>query len=111
MNVFLFDADKFSLVNFLDFPINIPQGIGAKYELFGIALLNDENGTLVETIKKEKLGKCEDINNEIIASWIRKNNPDLKHGWETLTDAIRKAGLIKLADDIDNEVKKKTGNY
>ena len=72
-------------------------GIGTKWDTFGIHLLHDPNGVRVQAIKYECLGNCEKINTAIIMSWLEEGRPVT---WAVLCEALKKAGLVTLADEV-----------
>ena len=80
--------------------LNIPLKVGAKYFQFGVLLLNDEDGTLVEALEDECNGKWERIVRKILAEWVRGRGRALS--WKTLSDTLRECSLSLLADDIDS---------
>ena len=79
--------------------VNVPSQIGSKYFEFGVFLLNDETGSIVNGIDKDKKGN-EDINREIIRRWLMGQGKQ-PITWETLKDVLRDIGLSVLAADIN----------
>ena len=75
-------------------------GIGTKYHNFGIQLLHDPNGYGVEAIKDECRGNCEEINTAIIMRWLRGGEEGRPVTWAVLREALKKAGLVTLADEV-----------
>ena len=75
-------------------------GIGAEYHNFGILLLHDPNGNCVEAIKDECLGNCEKICTAIIRRWLRGGEEGRPVTWAVLREALRKAGLVTLSDEV-----------
>ena len=82
-----------------DKQINIPQEIGIKYETFGIILLEDDSGAIVDNIVRECREWAEDINKQILQKWLRGRG---KHPvtWATLVEVLRDIELSILAGDI-----------
>ena len=79
--------------------INIPQEISTKYRTFGINLLNDRTGAIVDGIVHKHREDPLQINIDILQRWIRGEGRK-PVSWETLTDCLRDTGLSELADDI-----------
>ena len=97
-----------SLVDLLSFPlqgttINIPQQIGTNYKQFGILLLNDHTGAIVDGIAHQHLKNPVDINIEILQQWI-KGKGRKPVTWRTLTVSLQKAGMPNLANDIEQAI-------
>ena len=80
--------------------LDIPLKVGAKYFQFGVLLLNDEDGAVVEALEDECNRKCERIVRKILAEWVRGRGRALS--WKTLSDALRECSLSSLADGIDS---------
>ena len=99
-------AEPPSLPNLLNFStfkgdtIDITHEVGSKYENFGIHLLNDMSGEIVDEIS-EKYSTSEKIVKEILKHWIRgKGEKPRPVSWETLIDALKASGLTDLASCI-----------
>ena len=80
--------------------LDIPLKVGANFFQFGILLLNDEDGAVVEALEDECNGKRERIVCKILTKWVRGRGRALS--WKTLSDTLRKCSLSSLADDIDS---------
>ena len=80
--------------------LEIPLKVGAKYFQFGVLLLNDEDGTLVEALEDECNRKRERIVRKILVEGARGRGMALS--WKTLSDTLRECSLSSLADDIDS---------
>ena len=80
--------------------LDIPLKVGAKFFQFGVLLLNDEYGALVEVLEHDCNGKCEWIVRKILVEWVRGRGRALS--WKTLSDTLRECSLSSLADDIDS---------
>ena len=95
-----------SLVELLSFPasqgrtINIPQEIGTKYNTFGILLLKDRTGALVDGIVHKHLRDPVLINIEILQKWVHGESGELPVSWRTLITCLRDSGMSVLASDI-----------
>ena len=89
--------------------INIPEQISDKYMTFGILLLNDDNGAIVNEISLRYLKDHVQINIDILRRWINGEGR-LPVSWETLTACLRDTGLSKLADDIQQNIETFEGN-
>ena len=87
-----FDSNTRECVNIID------KG-GAKYQMFGILLLDDKTGAHVRSLIKKHSEDCESINLEIVQEWLqgRGANPV---SWRTLTRMLKAVKLIVLAQDI-----------
>lgn len=76
----------------------IPQHVHTQYMIFGIFLLNDKTGSLVNSIKKACKNDPEDIIWAILEEWLTgKGKPCT---WETLIKTLRDCEITSLADQI-----------
>ena len=80
--------------------LNVPLNVGVNFFQFGVLLLNDEYGTLVEILEHDCNGKCERIVRKILVEWLKGRGRALS--WNTLSDTLRECSLSSLADDIDS---------
>ena len=101
-----------SLPALLKFPvergvIKVPQQIGSYYSDFGVFLLNDENGAIVDGITKEHRGNPENINNEILKKWLQGQGRQ-PVTWKTLIEVLRDSQLTELADEIQRNLSRLT---
>ena len=78
--------------------INIPLRIGQKYWHFGILLLQDNTGNMVETIEYECQKNAEMINLKILKKWI--NGTGLPVTWDVLIQVLHDIELHQLASEI-----------
>ena len=80
--------------------INIPQEIGIKYRQFGVFLLQDDNGTRVDSIAHKHMNDAEQINKEVLEEWIAGRG---KHPvtWQTLAEVLHGIKLRTLAREIE----------
>ena len=83
-----------------DLGVDVIGGIGTKWDTFGIHLLHDPNGVGVQVIKEECLGNCEKINTAIIVRWLRGGEEGRPVTWAVLREALKKAGLETLAEEV-----------
>ena len=80
--------------------LNVPLNVGVSFFQFGVLLLNDEYGALVEILEHDCNGKCECIVRKILVEWLKGRGRALS--WKTLSDTLRECSLSSLADDIDS---------
>ena len=80
--------------------INIPLMIGQKYWKFGILLLQDDTGNMVETLEHECQKNAEMINLKILKKWI--NGIGLPVSWDVLIEVLHDIELHRLANDIEH---------
>ena len=79
--------------------INITESIGLHYKQLGPLLLQDNDGTITETIERECFYKVKEINQEILQRWIQgKGRQPVQ--WSTLIDVLKKIELSPLAKKI-----------
>ena len=80
------------LLCFSDQKFNIAVQVGAKYSTFGVFLLDDKSGTIVEALEMEHLKNAERINLAILQKWLQ--GMGLKPvAWSTLVTALEKINL------------------
>ena len=77
--------------------INIIREIGMNYHSLGTHLLQDKTGTHVDTISFNR--RPEEATREILRQWL-KGSGQQPVTWRTLTEALDKAELHRLARDI-----------
>ena len=83
--------------------IDIAQEIGTNYEKFGILLLEDKKGSIVDSIAKSKQHVPIDITVEILRQWLQgKGKKPVT--WQTLVTCLRDTGLYVLAKNIDDSL-------
>ena len=80
--------------------INISQEIGTKCFMFGVVLLNDKTGAQVNAITTQYRDNAEQINLEILRTWIGGKGKPLS--WDTLINVLKAIGLGTLASDIQD---------
>lgn len=81
--------------------IGVHKRIGAKYKTFGIILLNDSDGRIVDTISTNEKGDAEDINIEILKRWVQGAGRQ-PATWRTLIQVLKLSGLCTLAEEIED---------
>ena len=80
------------LLCFSDEKLNIAVLVGAKYSVFGIFLMEDKTGTIVEALEIEHCKNAERINMAILQRWLQGKG--LKPvTWSTLVTALKKSGI------------------
>ena len=95
-----------SLVELHSFPsrrgiTNIPEQIGVNYTSFGIALLDDHSGAVVDGIAHKNLKNPKQINTELLQRW-RNGEGRKPVNWRALAACLRETGHSVLADDIQH---------
>lgn len=96
--------DRPKLHELLDFPVgdktvNIIEKIGKKYYEFGIYLLEDDDGSKMETIVEHCREEPSKINRQVLSRWIRGGGKQ-PVTWATLATEIDRCGLTELAKTI-----------
>ena len=81
---------------------NVPTKVVSKYYEFGILLLNDEDGCLLDVMENDCLGKCERIVRKILSTWIQGRGKPVT--WNALIETLRSCDLNDLADKIHEEM-------
>ena len=78
----------------------IPEKISIKYFQFGTFLLDDTDGSRVETVAHKHSNDAERINIEVLKQWLtgRGKQPVT---WAILVEVLRDIKLSTLADDIE----------
>ena len=79
--------------------VSIPSEIGSRYSEFGVFLLNDSTGNIVDSIVKENRGNIADINREIFRRWLTGQGKK-PVTWKILADVLCDVHLNELANDI-----------
>ena len=94
----------------LSFPIsggrdvNISEQIGTRYKPFGILLLQDRTGAVVDSIAHKNHYVPLSINLDILQQWSRGDKGMKPVSWRTLVDCLKKTGMTILAEDIEQEL-------
>ena len=79
---------------------NIPLRIGQAYWQFGVLLLQDNTGNIIETIEYESQKNAKMINLKILKKWI--NGSGLPVTWDSLIEVLHDIELHELADKINS---------
>ena len=79
--------------------VNIITEVGAKYQMFGILLLDDKTGAYVRSLIKKHSGDCESINMETVEEWLQGRGAK-PVSWRTLTRKLKAVKLTVLAQEI-----------
>ena len=83
----------------IDGTLNIPQQISTKYKQFGVILLEDGEGALVDGIAHKNFNNPEEINIDILTQWLRgKGRKPVT--WRTMMNTLEEIGLKTMAEDI-----------
>ena len=83
--------------------VNIVGKVGRKYHDFGIVLLNDDDGSQIDTIESKFREDPYRINQEILKIWLqgRGEGPVT---WTTLVNVLKMIGLELLAHTIESSL-------
>lgn len=81
----------------------LPIHIGEHWRTFGVLLLNDETGSVVDGIELVCRRKIEDIVKKILDEWMDGNGGDVT--WKILLKTLRDCELNVLADKIEGNIK------
>ena len=79
--------------------VNIIDEVGAKYQMFGILLLEDKTGAHVRSLVTKHSKDCESINLEVVQEWLQGRGAK-PVSWRTLTRILKAVKLTVLAQDI-----------
>ena len=82
--------------------INVPASIGQKYWQFGILLLIDDTGQIVESIVHEHQRDSELINLKILQKWV--NGVGQPITWDTLIQVLNDIQLIELSRKVNEHI-------
>ena len=80
--------------------LKIPEKVGTKYREFGILLLNDKAGDLVEIARESCHNQLDDIVTSILREWLRKAPTPVT--WDNLTQVLRDCDLRTLAEYVEH---------
>jgi hypothetical protein len=92
---------------FLNFPtpqgrVNLAVKIGAKYITFGTLLLEDNDGSIMEAIEKERGRNAADINAQIFRRWLRGTGRQ-PLTWNTLASVLQDMEFPQLATYVHTQ--------
>ena len=76
--------------------VNIIDEVGAKYQSFGILLLEDKTGAHVRSLVTKHSKDCESINLEIVQEWLQGRGAK-PVSWKTLTRILKAVKLTVIA--------------
>ena len=82
--------------------VNVVEKI-ASYSDFGVMLLEDDDGSKMNNIEKEKRGNVSDIVRHIFMLW-RQGKGRQPVTWATLIAVLRDIGLNTLAQNIEDNL-------
>ena len=68
--------------------VNVAVEVGVRYSRFGILLLNDANGAIVQALEMEHRWNAERINMAILQRWLQGMGVK-PVTWSTLVDVLR----------------------
>ena len=74
------------------------EEVGRHYFKFGVQLLDDETGRVVEAIETEMVKVPNDITRKILIQWLAGKGRDVT--WEVLSDVLESINLAIIASDI-----------
>ena len=80
-------------------PVRIIERIGSKNTELGHFLLNDEDGSIMETIVDNTRGNNEAVNREMFRRWLAGSGVQ-PVTWKKLVEALERFKLKELANDI-----------
>ncbi|CAI8034468.1 hypothetical protein GBAR_LOCUS19398 [Geodia barretti] len=84
-------------------PINIITKVGVNYEMLGTLLLEDNDGSIIPTIRSQYQLDADSITMEIMRRWLRGKGKQ-PVTWKTLTDSLKSIGLSPLASSIEHSL-------
>ena len=75
-----------------DKSVNVAVEVGRRYSNFGMVLLNDAKGVVVDALEHERHWNAESINMEILKRWLQGMGakPVI---WSTLVRVLREIGM------------------
>ena len=79
--------------------LRIPERVGLSYEKFGIILLDDRKGQLVQNIENTCKRQLDSIVINILRSWLTREPTPVT--WENLIQTLRMSNLHTLADNVE----------
>ena len=84
-------------------PINVVEQIGVHFTTFGILILNDDTGAVVEAVARQHMLNAEHVNMEILKRWLQGSGRQ-PVVWRTLVKCLEEAGLKRLAETIEERL-------
>ena len=83
-------------------PIDIIEKIGSKYFVFGVQLLNDEDGSYVRSVENELQRDSTAIICKILTEWSNGRRNAKSFEWCSLIETLKDIGLKSLASEIES---------
>ena len=80
------------LLSFSSYKLNMAVQVGAKYDKFGVFLLEDTNGAIVEALEVEHMKNAERINMAILKKWLQGKGVK-SVTWSTLVSVLKNIGM------------------
>ena len=89
-------------------PLRVNKTIAAgNYKIFGMYLLQDKNGTMVDLIEKDHIIRgAESVTQAILQKWLTSDAPT--RTYQHLIECLRQSELGALAELIENTTGKPT---
>jgi GTPase SAR1 family protein len=87
--------------------INVLKKIGARYNVFGIFLLNDDDGSVTDALQKKYMRDSDAINLEISKKWLQGEGK-LPMTWVTFLRVLKNIDMKPLAFDIEASLRGKS---
>ena len=87
--------------------INILTQIGVHYDVFGIFLLNDNDGSVTDALKETCMRESHKINLEISKKWLQGKG-QLPITWATFLSVLKKMDMKDLAFKIESSLRGKS---
>ena len=87
--------------------INILKKIGVRYNAFGIFLLNDNDGSVMDALKEKYMRDSHAINQEISEKWLQGEGK-LPITWVTFLRVLKNIDMKPLAFDIESSLRGKS---
>ena len=81
--------------------LKILEQIGTNYKPFGILLLQDDTGAVVDQIAHKNHNVALQINIDILQKWRSGDTGVKPISWRTLVDCLKTTGMTTLAEDIE----------
>ena len=78
--------------------MKLPSRVGPKVNVFGIFLLNDDNGNKVANITERCRGDPEKIAFDLLREWLAGKGVEVS--WDSLIATLRDSELSLMADQI-----------
>ena len=79
--------------------INIADTISTNYHLVGTALLQDEDGTILDSIVEQYSKNFSKINYAILKKWIQTSRRQ-ECSWKKLIEVLDKCNCVSLAEEM-----------